>query len=405
MTTVAAAALLASALGATDAFHLALRSEVRGIGGGAPGVRLVEPAPFELDPGVAFDFASDDVDLGLAYGPRFFLFAGPEGGYAVRSVGRYDAGTGSVTLHPDDRFRVVVAGSASRGTMELSPLAQLTTTAPEALPGQPAPAPAPLEPAPGIRSGPHSSWSTRGTVDWKASSTLTFTGTGAYHQSGGVDEASRAIFPDVRGPSIAASMAARLDALDTLGLHAGLAQTRLASQATVTIVDLTSRWARQVAADTSAYVAAGVSVRGHDTTTPALPSPLGRVAPEGELGLSKAAPLDRPGLGASARLGLAPYLDPYAVRVRQRASAQLGLDWPVLQRLRITAALSGASVVGGGSVGPSAVAADVTAWSRYTDTEIGLAVRSGFQQGEAQAGDTWQWGVSIEVRWRARGTL
>lgn len=393
--------LAAAALAASGSLQLGLRSEVRGIEGGPPGGGARELVSFEIDPAIAAGLEpGQPLSLELAYLPRILFHGEPGGGFEARSVSAYHVGAASARWRPDDRFRLSLTGSASRGILETSPLAQLSSAARL---GQPAPAPP--DPSAGVRTGRHQAASLRAALEWRATPTITVGGSGGYSSSGGANDAARQVFPRWEDLSADAHAAVAATAVDRIGAGGSFAQTHLAGVGSAEVLGLRYYWDRRLGPDTSGTLGAGLTAILTGSTLATSIQGAGRLAPQVEAGIAQKAPADRPGLSAIGRVGYAPYVDPYVARVRQRLAARADVDWLAAERLRITAGLTGATVVGAGRLGPGTAAAELAIWSRRPMWEVGVALRGGYQEGDVPGGTNWQWGVALVAGSAMRGSL
>jgi len=400
-----AAPVLATALGATATLQAGLRAEVRDSGGGPSGARVVEAVPYEVAPAAGLQLEVDRrLTLGASFNPSIFLLAPPGGGRNVHSTAAYGTGALFAAWRADERLSLTLSGSASRGTLQISPLSQLSqSSAPSGGGTPPDQQPAPLDPAAGVRSARHGAASGRIAGEWRSTENLSVGGAAGYWWSGGLRDRDRLAFPAQQGASGEASARLSLTARDSLSFSGSYARTELEARGATAFLALLARSEHQFLPDVAGSLGVGLVATLEEAASATRAG--SRVAPQAEVGMTKAASPQGRGLGATIVLGYAPYLDPYANRVRQRLSGRATAEWLAGPRLRISGALAGATAVTARELGPSVGAAELGVWTVRPDLELGLTARAGLQESGVPAALTWQWGISIGIRWTARGSL
>lgn len=406
MVTGAAGACLAALLGAAASLDLGLSGELRRAGGGPPGASTRELVPYVVSPRIGLHLDLDPrLAIGLATDARLSLLAPSAGSLAVRDVARYHTASAFLSWRADERLSLTLGGSASGGTLQTSPLSQLTQSS--AAPGSGAPpgqAPTPLDPSVGLRTASHAAAAGRASLSWRVGPTLTAAGSAGYALSEGRGDLGRIAFPRTENLVGESSLSWAPGALDTVGALATYSRTRFDPSASADLLGLSGRWEHLLQHDLRALASAG-AVWSEERVAASARARSG-LLPLLEAGVTKAAPAEGRGLGASLRLGYAPFVDVYAGGVRQRISGSATADWASTPRLRVSLAMAGATAVGRGQTGPGFGAMELALWSVRRELEVGIALRGGFQEGATgTTGRIWQWGLSLGTRWRTQGSL
>jgi hypothetical protein len=396
---VAATWALAAALGASETLALGLRVEARGITGRAAGSSLVEPVPWQVEPTLDLTgLLAPQLSYSVRLAPRLLLLSGPDGGRTPDSAAGFYAGSGSLAWRADDRTTLSVDGAGSRGTLAMSALTQLSASA--AGPGgAPPPGGTGLDPGAGLRTGEYASTALHAALEWRATQPLTLRGGLGWSTAGGLDEASRLLFPSTGILAAEGRAELALSRLDRLALQAGYVRTTLAVQGTAGIADALARWSRRLAPTTDAALAAGLAVTVEDQFAPATGTTASRLTPRAEASITEQLPASGTGLGYGANLGYAPYVDRFAGVILQRLTAGANLEWQLDPGHRLTWAISGATAVSAGSARQGVAATELTGWYRQRALELGLSLGGGYQEAQGTTSEVWQWSAAVITRW------
>jgi hypothetical protein len=397
------APLLMAALAATGTIELGLRSEVRGVGGS--GANLADGAQqagltYEVDPSASLRFeATPRVLLIAGYVPRILMLTPRLGDPRVDSTSYSNSWLASAQWGPVDQLKLGLSGAVFDGVVQTTPLAQLSGATSSAQPGQPT-APT-VDPTTKGNTGRFASQSARASVEWVERRTLRFGASAGVSNAGGVGTTDRALFPARLAYSADASATASLSARDDLALRAAYDSYHLERLGSVALLGLSSRWDLRLAPGTATFLAAGLTATLHDSTGTSTNSPFGRYSPQFDAGISRAAPEGRPGFALAARLGYAPYLNPYANEVLQRFAAQAAVEWRPTERVGLSATVLGAQSVRANALGPSGAASELGVRYRQTGWDLGMGLRAGVQKSSTPpvVGTTRQWGFFASVAW------
>jgi hypothetical protein len=389
----AGAQLLAAALAAMGSLEVAVRSEVKGLSGGASNPALKEPVPYEIDPSASLAIEDDRrFDIRLGFSSRILFLAVPGGSYAAH----YGTGSASGTWRPDDRLRLDLSGTMSQGVLETTPTAQLPAST---TPGTETP----LQTAPSLGTARQQAQSLYAGSTYRASSSVTLGAAAGYAHSGGMTEEARQFIPEQESERVEATLSTGVSERDSLTVRTGYRRTAVIYFGTGDILDLGVRWDRRIAPGVAGYAGVGAAVTVRSSLVGEIPLPLfpGRVAPELEAGIGT--PVGRPDLSASIGVAFAPTVEPYSRSIQNRATARAELDWVASERMRVNGRLLGASMLDDFLPRGGSAVSELVVWFRAPDLEIGVGSRAGFN--EAAGAGYWQWSLFFAGRQTSRAVL
>jgi hypothetical protein len=366
--------------------EVSVRSEAKGLIGGPPDSRLTEPVPYEIDPTVSV--AVEDgrkYALRLGYSSRILFLAAPGNSYAAH----YGTGSANGSWRANDRLKLDLGGSLSRGMVETTPTAQLpASTTPGSEPS--------LQTAPVVGTAHQHAESVDAGASYQLSHGTNARLAAGYARAGGANSIARQLIPEQESQRVEAALATGVSERDTLTFRTAYRRTAVIFFGTGDILDARARWDRRIAPGVGTYLGAGAAVTVRSTLAgdvrPA--SFLGRVSPEVEAGIGT--PVGRPDLSANIGVAFAPTVDPYTRRVENKASVRADLDWVAAKRLRINARLLGASVLRDFLPRGGSAASELVFWFRAPDLEIGVGSRAGYN--EALGAQYWQWSFFFSAR-------
>jgi hypothetical protein len=302
----------------------------------------------------------------------------PDSSWTVRALQQLTWGQEDLSLLGQ---LVVPAAPATSGTPGLPAV----PTAPE--PGAAAPdSAAPPEAAPAVRSvrSVHST-STLG-IERALGRRLRASTSFSYIVSGGSGRAARAVLPRQSGPELSVGLAYLASRLDSLATTLRLAHSDFAGTQTLSTVQLTEAWQRQLSPRTTSQLGLGISLQQED---PVDAAPRGSLVPLASGSLTHRWALGGRPADSTLSTAVEPSVDRFTGALSTRLSLAAGVGWQIHPAWQLSARGSHGASIGGESASASVVGAGATySVSRGVGLSAGLSWARQGQVETAAAGST-----------------